>query len=312
MHRYLLLCILFFMPIASGDIVSDILRTEYLDCAYDLEYFDPVSPEINMQHSNHIYAWVDIVGFKNMTYKDGVYYIPGSPENNAMIYTDKYETTPMWNCGVDSFTDKIAVHSNDTHLIVDYRVDLTWHESKLKLFPHKRIKKTYFNEHIIISDAEPLPKIYDNSNIDNTQLIVTVYNNSVSPKTTVHINNIPDDTLSLNYSYGNDTLTHYLYSAQNEYTSKNIPYMNLSSVDIWDDNGNLSRYGDIVVIPDSDFRLDYLNVTIQSPYESHWIQNVTITNVTWNSGDTFSSFFVLFISICGVFITGIYINLRRF
>lgn len=311
---------LFFIPVASGDIVSDILRTEYLDCAYELDYFDPVSPEINMQHSNHIHAWVDIVGFKNMTCIDGVYYVPGIPANVALIYSGKSESARSWNGYVDDFSSYIDVTSNQTHIIANMDINLYWHESTFKsrsihtIFGSKTISwicKDYYHESASIQDVELLPISY-NDDFGNVSLNVVVYNNSVSPKTTVYTYGVPVNTVSINYTYENDSIIHYLYSAQKEYTSKNVPYMNLSSIDIWTDDSNLSRYGDIVVIPTCNFSIDSMNVTVTSPYDSYRIDNVTLSNVSWSgAGDTFSSFFILFVGICMIFIIGIYFNLRR-
>ncbi len=71
------------VPAGSADI-QDLFNTKFVNSAYDLPD-SAGTPDTNQQSANYITAWLDIVGFRSMVQEDGVNYLPGPPENYAIV-----------------------------------------------------------------------------------------------------------------------------------------------------------------------------------------------------------------------------------
>ncbi len=312
----ILICIILFLPVASADTISEILETKYLDFAHALNYSGVYDPDKNVQESGHIRGWIDIVGYDNMTMIDGEYYIQGAPEDHTIVEHKLWDTGLYWNNNLDwiKITDERIFIDGD-NITAEIDIYLKWHHSTLKcrgIPPSCRIHKQYYYEFVTFVDTEIAPKIFPSSDYSNVSVYVVIYNNSVSPKTTLKVLNIPENTISINYTYDNESITHYTGIATQEYTDKNCPYMQINSTDIWKGEGNLSQFNGFVIIPSMNYSTVNLTVTVNDPYEAHIVDNVTVYEVKWHGAkDTFSSLLLTFVTIIGIFILGVVVQLRR-
>ena len=301
---------------ASADTISEILETKYLDFAHALKYSGVYEPDKNVQNHKHITGWIDIVGYDNMTMIDGVYYIPGATEDYVIIKHKLWDTGLYWNNNLDfiKITDERTFQDGD-NITAEIDIHLKWHHSTLKcrgVPPRCWISKTYHHEYVTFTDTEPTPKTFISSDYSNVSVDVVIYNNSVSPKTSLKVLNVPENTISINYTYDNESIIHYKGIATQEYTDKNCPYMQINSTDIWKGDGNLSQFNGFVIIPSMNYSTDNLTITVNDPYEAHIVDNVTVYEVKWHgANDTFSSLLLLFVAIIGIFIIGSLIQLRR-
>ena len=308
--------IIFNVPVAYADTISEILETKYLDFAHDMKYADVYDPDKTVQQSGHIRGWIDIVGYDNMTCIGGVYYIPGAPEDHVIVRHKLWDTGLYWNNNLDfiKITDE-RIFTDGDNITAEIDIHLLWHHSTLKcrgIPPRCRIHKVYYHEYVTFIDTEIAPKIFTSSDYSNVSVDVVIYNNTVSPKTTLKVLNIPENTISINYTYDNESIIYHKGIATQKYTDKNCPYMQINSTDIWKGDGNLSQFNGFVIIPSMNYSTDNLTVTINGPYEAHIVDNVTVYEVKWHSAkDTFSSLLLPFVAIIGIFILGVIVQLRR-
>ena len=314
--KVILICIILFLPVASADPISEILETKYLDFAHALNYSGVYNPDKTVQQSGHIRGWIDIVGYDNMTMIDGVYYVPGAPEDHAIIKMDVWGTGLYWNNNLDyiKITDE-RIFTDGKNITAEIDIHLKWHHSTLKcrgIPPRCRIHKKYHDEFVTFRDTEIAPKTFISSDYSNVSVDVVIYNNSVSPKISLKVINLPEHTISINYTYDNESIIYHKGIATQEYTDKNCPYMQINSTDIWEDDGNLSQFNGFVIIPSMNYSTDNLTVTVNDPYEAHIVDNVTVYEVKWHGAkDTFSSLLLPFVGIVGIFIIGSYIQIKR-
>ena len=301
---------------ASAEPLAEILEMKYLDFAHALNYSDVYDPDKTEQHSGHIRGWIDIVGYDNMTMIDGVYYVPGAPEDYIIVRHKLWDTGLYWNNNLDyiKITDE-RIFTDGKNITAEIDIHLKWHSSTLKcrgVPPRCWISKTYHHEYVTFRDTELAPKTFMSSDYSNVSVGVVIYNNSVSPKISLKVLNIPEDTISINYTYDNESIIHHKGIATQEYTDKNCPYMQINSTDIWKGEGNLSQFNGFAIIPSMNYSTDNLTVTINDPYEAHIVDNVTIYEIKWHSmKDTFSSLLLPFVAIIGIFILGVIVQLRR-
>jgi len=320
----MLLCIfLFFIPFCYADIVQDILDLEFISSASDLNNYDDLHPEKLIQSSNHISGWIDIVGYYNLTKKNDNYYIQGNPINSIIILHS------VWSDNFSSCCSEDIIEIVDLKIVIDNTsitssidIHLKWHKSRLTyitvpsptgfiIIP--KIEKTYYDEYCTITDTDILPLIYPTLNINDTSIEVVIYNNSISPKTTIRLINLPLNVLSVNYSYCNSSLTYYYGSAINEYTDKKCPYLSILSTDTVLSNGNLSYFNGFVIIPSMNFSEKNLTVVLSDPYCSCSVTNMTVSELPYHgTKDVFSSLFIGIVTILSIIVFGIMYQIKRF
>lgn len=325
--KIVLICTIF-ISTASAGFVQDLFGIEHLDTAVDMRYNGQYNPDNNIQASEHIRGWVDIIGYKNMICIDGEYYVPVLQADQVIVKCEVWDELLGFNDNLDwvrAPNEEVAPYPQTTiignvaHTMVN--IHLLWHRSTQRsrticglngCKTYTWISKDYYDEYATFTDTTTIPMKFEYNGIENASIDVVVYNNSISPKTSIQILNLPDNTVSINYTYNNESITHYNFRAIQEYTDKNCPFMNLTPVDIWIDDDNLSQMNGFVIIPSMNFSSDNLSVVISDPYKSYELTNITVHEIKWHGiKDTFSSFFFLFITICGIFIIGVYVQLRR-
>jgi hypothetical protein len=304
------------------DSIFDILNYEMAENAWDIFQSQPYHPDKTIQVNGHVSAWVDIVGFKNMTQIDGINYIPGNPADYAVVQYDiQHDISGIewWNWNVDYLKDDLDISVSNGTVIATLNTDLKYHHSILKCralpVPRCWISKTYYYETAQFYDSEPSPFLYDcGTGLENLTVFITIYNNSVSPKTYVYV---PADDYLTHYSvqYGNDTVTHHLKKGTVEYTDKGMAYVNLTESDSWKIDGNTSAVGrihDYAVIKTAELNQSMLNISASSAYDTVYLDNFNISVVEYSPDRPFQPIFWLICSILLIFTAGTYLIVRRF
>jgi len=319
----MLLCIIFFLiPASSAGIVDDILNLTYVDNTTGIDYSSVYYPDTTIQSGVYILGWVDIIGYKNLSYKGDVFYIQGDPVDDVIIMYDYWSADFSWNCAENyiEVTDERIILA-DTTITSEIDIHLNWYKSTLtyitictplgcRVIP--RIKKTPYDEYFTLTDSDILPSIYPTMDLKNTSIEAVIYNNTISPKTTIKLINTPINILTVEYTYNDSSITHYLGAATVEYTDKNCPYMYITSIDSWNGTGNLSHFNEFMFIPTMNFLTGNLSVVVNDPYSTNEIHNITVYELPYHSvNDTFSSLFFGVVAILLIFAFGILYQIKR-
>jgi hypothetical protein len=230
-----------------------------------------------VQSHKHLRGIVDIVGFGQMVCIDGVYYIPGAPEDHAIIKTKLWDKGLDWNNNLDyiKITDeRISTVDNITTVEVD--IHLLWHHSKKRKPPGKGIKKTYHHEYATFTASRSAPQPYPEF-IDPI-LNVIVYNDSIKPKTIIHL---PDTVYILGYmiEFQNESVEYFNSVLSVETQDNGLPFGNITKVasqSIYEDSEMFSRAGSNIIINSTEMD-DSLKIYAMTPFDDIEI-NYTVTN----------------------------------
>lgn len=245
-----------------------------------------------VQKSGHIRGIVDIVGFKQMVCIDGVHYIPGLPEDHAIIKTKLWDEGLHWNNNLDhiKITDERITTANNI-TTVDVDIHLLWHHSELKsrtvcglngCRTHKWIRKTYYDEYATFTASRVSPQQYPG--IVDPVCKVTIFNNSIAPKTVV---NIPDIDYILGYriKFINETIEYFYNVLSVEELDNGFEYYNFTrapSQSIYEDSDIFSRIGNVILINSTEMN-GSLNISMITPYDEKEI-NYTVSNYSSEAG----------------------------
>ena len=223
---------------ASADI-NELFNTKFVNSVYDLP--DPSGiPDINRQTSGDIEAWIDIVGFKEMAQEDGVDYVPGPPENYAIVL---YGTSGSPPGTIDSITPSLTVTQSGNFTIAVLDVIMKWH----KVFCDDNGCWTVsYKNSATFQDSEVSPKRFDFPG--NQSVTLKIYNGSVYKPQVLNFNLSPGIT-AFNITTNNGSIKQYLRIGQVSYTAKNIPYLNLTKTDHYEQSGrDISKLNKEIVV----------------------------------------------------------------
>ncbi len=302
---YIVIGIIFLSnPVNAGLLES--FNNSYVDSVYQLPP-NQGNPTVIWQENNHIKAWIDIVGFKNMAYINNKYYISGNPKDNAII---KYGIKPVLDCyygicSINSIKSTIIITQDNNILIAKLHTILKWtmkycYGSSCQIYHH--------TEESNFVDTEHIPNIF-NSNNESININDTNYNHTIIKERILNIN-ISNFITKYNVSIKNGSITHRLQIGHVDYTRKGIPYANYSQIDMWNIQGNNidRRFNSIIV----DNISQQYNIKIYTPF-GMITKSPTITKInnTWSPDKTFAPFSYLIIFIIGTMILGLYMMKRQ-
>jgi hypothetical protein len=283
--RYVFLILFSLIPAASGYAgIFSILDEQFIDDINDLPY-SAGSPTISWQEQDHIGAWVDIVGFRDITRIDGIDYTISKPESLALVQYEAFADPP----GIfDSLDKSVSVYQFGNNTIASLHVVLKYH--KISCDKSGCWISGRFTEEKDFIDSELSPLIYPS--LMNGSANITEYNNTINPHAAIGLNLPGNSNLSkVTFRYGSDSLTHYFRQGHVEQTEKGIYFLNLSVVDFWTANTeSLQHFNEWVMIPNSS-RPDYskLSIEISNPYETRTINNYSFERITYPAASTFSN-----------------------
>lgn len=311
----------------AGDGIFGILQGSYGDAIEDLPASYPTVPDKNMQQSGNIQAWIDIVGFRQMIRDNGIDYVPGNPVDFSIVQYDAWANLDCDGCSVDSLTKSLSVNTQDDMTIATLDVVLKWSQTTcssseddetsdiIYTESYKTTKSetifrlddtdsddngdgdsddsssdcstSYYSESATFQDMEISPHIY-NISISNLPVIITEYNNTISPKVSIKIPAQPGAIKTV-MQYRNSTAKHYYGIGFVEWSGKNVPFLNITKSDFWNVTG-MSRIGNNVLINGTTINYNELNISMSTPYADRVLDNYSIVKLdysaeqTWNPG----------------------------
>ena len=263
----------------SSDIFYKFLNnSKTVTSANDIVYVESgYTLNSTVQSHKHLRGIVDIVGFAQMVCIDGVYYIPGAPEDHAIIKTKLWDKGLDWNNNLDyiKITDE-RIFTVDNITTVEVDIHLKWHHSKKRKPPGKGIKKTYYHEYATFTASREAPHSYPETIIP--ELNVIVYNDSIKPKTIIHL---PDTAYIIGYTieFQNESVEYFNSVLSVETQDNGVPFGNITKVasqSIYEDSEIFSRAGSNIIINSTEMD-DSLMIYAMTPFDKLEI-NYTVTN----------------------------------
>jgi hypothetical protein len=267
--------------VATGSLVSLVCSVDVWSGSWDsFHYFLGYLPDKEWKTNADMSAWIDVVGYNHSIELNGTKYVVGNILDSIIVDYEVEEylsgSESRWNDNVDWISENVTLAQNNTHMIATLDIVMKWHHSKHN---GKGIKKTYHYSYLTCVDTEPVPLQY-NISTDNFSVNITIYNNTLAPKTYVYVPE-NDYILEANYYYNNKSISHIRSLCDVRYTEKNVPYVNITECDIWSSN-NLTRINKYAVIPGDNFTIDNLTVTILTPEGHKIIDHCNISVVEYD------------------------------
>ncbi len=232
----------------TGASIQDVLDEQYIFNISELPY-SPGTPHIMMQERGHIRAWVDIVGFRNLSRKGDIYYIFGDPADMAIVAGETKANPP----GVlESLEKSVSLTQLGNKLVASLHVVLKYHT----IYCDDRgcYVNGRFKEEAIFQDIEPIPAIISNHD-DAVQVLYREMNFNLFNITDIriNINNSVYDRYLLTTKNGSYEKINRLWSV--DQTEKGIYFANESKLEIFHSN-NISHAQDIISIKDINFTIE--------------------------------------------------------
>lgn len=277
--------------------------------ASDITYCELcLHPDKTTQSHKHIRGWIDIVGFEQTVKMNGTMY---SNQSEPIIMYDIWDAGLIWNDNFDWIKvtdDRYYFDGNNTVAEID--IHLLWHHSSKRCrtvttptgsHTYCWIHKDYYHEYVTFSKTVPIPTQYPALNIP--QFNVTVFNDSIAPKTTIRLQDI-ENLLGYKLNFNNESVKYYFNVLSVEEMDNGLPYGNFTPVQsqsIYEDSEVFSRVGNTILINSTEID-DSLKIYAITPYEKIEV-NYTISNYSSGPGLTKMEMSSLFsILIMGWFI----------
>ena len=284
---------LFFLsPCATAfstiDFIDFIRGSGGLDSIDDIRYNSHTyTPTDSWNRSDHISAWVDIVGYTGMVKYQDKYYIGGSAVDDVVImYDAKQHVRTDLGSGYSAEKLKpsiVDISIVDEGLTVLLKVEL-WYVHVWYTFGGipptlKRHSRSYYDVAYFRDTESSIPETYPD--VNNYSLVVYNYNNTVKPKAICE-GNLSGLDIAIEYLYKDETVKYDKYKLVLEYTNdKNFPYGNLSQEDQWSyptDNTVIHPFLDSVWMPGNEFEKEVFSVIIYTPYATDFA-NISMVEI---------------------------------
>lgn len=247
------------MPGQAG-ILEDLNKT-YISNINELPYSSG-APEKNIQTSDHISGWIDIVGFRQMMRDNGTDYIPGSSEDYAIVQYDTW--ADLQNCGscyVVYIKNQVTVRDSGSMTTAQNNIDLKWAEIITNCNGNGCWQNTiYRNEYAIFSVSAKSPSQF----IFPTKQAITIekYRGFV-PKKIIHFKDLDEGITAYRITTGNGSVMHRRKIGMIETTQKGIFFMNLTALSVWENTGSgIYHWRDDPIMGDDEI----MDITFDTPY----------------------------------------------
>jgi len=301
------LCLLITMTLimsAGASNIFDILDEKYITDISELPYSSG-NPDKNLQKQGHIEAWIDIVGFRNLSKENETFYSYGDPVGLAIIQNDARGVFKCSTCGY-KITQYVHSYAAGNYLVSVLETKMIWYELVCTKDGCSCVEHTEF---ATFSDVESVPKQFDKF-IDSKVNIIE-YNNSVNPRTVINVST--SNLSSINYTYKNQPVHNYLKNARVEKTAKGIYFANLSMTNIWTGGtDSFQQMNDNVIIrgtADPDY--DNLSILASNIYETKKVTNYSIVRDTYTIERSFSPIFIMVATIFSIMFGILYYTAKR-
>lgn len=224
--------------------IFDILNLSFVD--YGNSTSQTVYPDIHEEEKGKSKAWVDIVGWNNLTQRNGVFFIPAGEQPIVKYGAENTAGRPI------STDTSLALTEDNRTLTADLEVTAVYEVAKRStkavnglLLPSMAFTRKFQVSHYY--DNESIPETY-NASI-NATAYVTILNNSRAPQTRIVVPASPD-VMKVLYEYNGTQTVRYLHTGITNTTAKGVKYAQISDLNYW--NGtNVTRMGDTLVIPNA-------------------------------------------------------------
>jgi len=254
------------MPVASAaqDSIFDIMDEKYITDISELPYSSG-NPVVVWQESKyrHIRAWVDIVGFRNLSKNGEEYFINGDPVNMAIV---QYDAKAMVSGSVQELTPTLTITTNNNYTVASLTVYLYWetmqcYDGDCWEVPH--------HETATFQDVEVAPKQINKTRNTNIEVTVKEQNFTIINTTeiSIKIDNMVYDRYLIKTNNGFYEKVNRVWHVES--TPKGIYFANESIIDIFKSD-NLGHIQDSIIISDLNF-----NVTASGFYFSTNQTNIT-------------------------------------
>jgi hypothetical protein len=311
--RVIILCLLFLIPTIPTAIAEDkgifyILDEKFIDNISELPYSSGI-PEVNWQASGYIQAWIDITGFKQMSRENGIDYIPGSPEDFAIVQYDAKAEVPGSVTKIDKSITTYQIHNFTTSILT---VNLYWKSiscDKNSCWEVPHHDKAQFR------DTEISPKIYTPLQED-LRVNLMQYNNSLYENIGISIANI-SGLNKYTIQYEDNIATYRIKKAHVEQTAKGVYFANVTPAEFLELKGkNISRYGKTILLNGNLSKMspDDIKITGLNLYETKTANSsqFNITRLEFKpEKEVENPVSIWFMSVMAVIAGGIYFYARR-
>ena len=285
------------MPGQAG-ILEDINKM-YISHINQLPYSSG-SPEKNIQTSGHISGWVDIVGFRQMIRDKGIDYVPGSPADYAIGQYDAWAKLDCEGCSLESLTKSIAVSTSGNRTLAALSVELKYSQTvcsgggnssgEIIYYPEESERKksanlawklddggssgdgscgddggescstSYYSESATFQDSEESPSLF----IFPTKQTITIEQyKGIVPKNIIKFRDMDEGIISYRVTTRNGSVTHRRKIGRIETTQKEIFFMNLTPLLVWDKTGSgIYHWRDDPIMGDDKI----IDITFDTPY----------------------------------------------
>lgn len=269
-------------------------KTEFVNSVYDLPSSTGI-PEMNWQSSGHIRAWIDITGFRQMIRDNGIDYIPGSPEDFAIVQYDAKAKVPG---SVTKLLKSVQVLQENNFSIATLAVDLYW---KSTICDKNSCWEVPHHDKAQFSDSEVSPKQFIFPG--NQSVTLRNYTGSMYKPQVLNFK-ISPGIISINITTNNGSIKQYFKAGQVAYTPKNIAYLNLISTDHYEQSGrDISKLNNEYVLNSNLSSIEFF-----TPYGKLNV-STNITKIVMPETSVKSGVFGL-IYIVFVFFGGLYVMFR--
>lgn len=267
------------------------------------------TPNIQWQVNGNIHGWIDIVGFNNLSKRNGQFFINANSTELAIILYEAYGVPPGKSV-LTGITTSVSVFQSGTETIAQLIIVMSY---KSPIYcPNKKGKGRYICNWVnnqnsaTFQDSITTPELINSSeNIQVlfTKLNVTYYNSSYFE---IKINDSIYDRYMFTNVAGHFEKINRLWHV--EQTTKGIYFANESRIDIFKSD-NISHAQNIISTSDLNF-----TITASGLYSSTNIINLTKINI--NSDPVtqflnpnlvgFLSILFIFCLFCNYLIKGVY------
>jgi len=230
---------------------------------------DTGTPVKNWKNSTHISAWVDITGFRNESIINETRYVNGSAKDFAIVSRSAEYSMSAGEQKI-SFKSTCSVSDyfvlNKTNTTTATQTSTLIYEVKVcsLLSGCKWVEKP--PEKLTVSYTTKSPETFKNT-INNYDITITSYNNSVTPYTLIHIPpcwKIIKETVE----YKNNT-THYQnktgWVTTNSKGTEHVRFLN-NTLHVEDPTYTISRCAEYYVINEAPLNWTMLNISVFTPY----------------------------------------------
>lgn len=230
---------------------------------------DTGTPIKNWKHSTHISAWINITGFRNESIINETRHVNGSAKDFAIVkkfakYQMGHRERKVSFKSTCSISDSYVLNKTNTTTATQTST-LVYQVKKPRLLGgYKWVTQT--PEKLTVSCTVESPETFNNT-ITDMKIIITSYNNSVTPYTLIYIPyhwKIIKETVE----YKNN-ITHYKnktgWVTTNSMGAEHVRFLN-NTLHIEDPTFTVTRCAEYYVINEAPLNWSLLNISVFTPY----------------------------------------------